>query len=56
MEREVIARALVDALILRQETHKHDISDKLRDALVAAAMPAFITWEAAQEAGPEQES
>jgi hypothetical protein len=46
MDREIIKKALVDALILRQETKNHDISGTLRDQLVAAAMPAFIDWEA----------
>ena len=60
MKDEVIARALIDALILRQETRKHDISPGLRDALVAASIPAFITYEAAVAAaagkGTEEES
>jgi hypothetical protein len=44
MDREVIARALVDALILRQELAAHDISPGFGEKLVAAAMPAFVIW------------
>jgi len=42
----VIAYALGDVILLRQETKKHDINAGLRDALLAAAMPAFIALEA----------
>ena len=44
----VIAYALGDALLLRQEMQKHDISPQLRHDLMAAAMPAFIALEAGQ--------
>jgi hypothetical protein len=47
VDRKVITRALADALILRQEMTKHDISEEERVHLMAAAMPAFVTWEAA---------
>lgn len=43
----VIARAVVDVLLLRQEMGRHDIGPaSLREALMAAALPAFIAMEA----------
>ncbi len=43
---EVIACAVVDALILRQEMRKHDLTHAERTALMAAAMPGLIALEA----------
>ena len=48
MERECIARAVVDVLIMRQELAKHDIDPVVAEQMFAAAMPAFVTWEASQ--------
>lgn len=46
MDQKVIAQALVDVLILRQETEKPDISASLQHAIIAASVPAFLTIEA----------
>ena len=43
----VIARAVRDVILLRQEMRKHDLEPaRLRDDLMAAAIPAFIAMEA----------
>ena len=42
----LITRAVIDVLLLRQEMSKHDISAGLRDDMMAAALPAFIAYEA----------
>jgi HD superfamily phosphodiesterase len=51
VDRKAIARAVIDALILRQEMRSHDLTHAERVALMAAAMSAFITWEAARDDG-----
>jgi hypothetical protein len=52
MNRAIIAAALTDALILRQETTRHDIGTELMNQLVVSAMPAFVTWEAEHSGEP----
>ena len=56
-ERDLIEQAIrwavVDVLIMRKELARHDVSEKLRDAILAASAPAFVAWEAGVRAGGE---
>ena len=53
MNREIISRAVMDALTLRQEIRKHDIDATTAAEMLVASLPAFIAWEAAQPPGEQ---
>jgi hypothetical protein len=45
----VIKKSVVAALLLRRELARHDLSERDRAAMLAAAMPALIILEDMQE-------
>lgn len=44
---EAINHVVTDILLMRQELGKHDVSEKLRDAILAASAPGFVITEIA---------